>query len=313
MRYLVTGVAGFIGSHLCERLIGAGHAVVGVDNFNAYYPRRLKEENLSAVAGSTALLLVEADLGEVNLAPLLDDADGVFHLAGQPGVRLSWGDGFASYLENNLWVTQRLLEAVRGRSLPVVCASSSSVYGETMRRELRESDALAPVSPYGLTKLAVEHLARIYRDEHGIAVTCLRYFTVYGPRQRPDMAFSRFIDAAHVGGRVRVLGTGLQTRDFTFVSDVVEATILALGAPAPVYNIGSGQPASVLDVLAQLGDLLGHPLPVEHHDRASGDVAHTWADTRVARADLGWSPRVGLAEGLAAQLADRASRMELAG
>ena len=210
-------------------------------------------------------------------------------------------------------MTQRLFEAVQRTCLPVVCASSSSVYGDSRRRELTESDALSPVSPYGLTKLAIEHLARIYREDHGNALTCLRYFTVYGPRQRPDMAFARFIDAVNSGGSVLVFGTGRQTRDFTFVSDVVEATILALGAPAPIYNIGGGQPASVLDVLDHLADLVGHPLRLEFREPARGDVGHTWADTRLAHADLGWSPRVGLAEGLAAQFNHSRRWYEVAG
>jgi UDP-glucuronate 4-epimerase len=231
MRFVVTGAAGFIGSHLCDRLISEGHGVIGIDNFSDYYPRWIKRDNVAGFAARSGLHLLEADLGEVDLAPLLQDVDGVFHLAGQPGVRLSWGAGFSAYIRDNVWVTQRLFESVRDRPVPVVCASSSSVYGDADRRLLHEDDALEPVSLYGLTKLAVEHLARIYREEHGLQVTCLRYFTVYGPRSRPDMAFSRFIRAGSSGAPVTVLGSGRQTRDFTFVSDVVDATIRALGAP----------------------------------------------------------------------------------
>jgi len=304
VRYLVTGAAGFIGSHLCERLISAGHAVIGVDNFSDYYPRWRKEANLTGVAADRRLRLVAADLVEVGLAPLLEGVDGVFHLAGQPGVRQSWGEGFAGYVEGNLRVTQRLLEALRPHPVPVVCASSSSVYGNAGGRRLAEQDPLRPVSPYGLTKLAVEHLARIYREEHQLQVSCLRYFTVFGPRQRPDMAFSRFIDAARDGGPIIVLGSGRQTRDYTFVSDVVEATIRALGASAPVYNVGGGHPASVLDVIGCLERIFGRTLPVVHRDRVPGDVAHTWADIRLARAELGWRPKVGLAEGLEAQVVE---------
>jgi len=315
MRYLVTGAAGFIGSHLCEQLIDNGHTVVGVDSFTGYYARRLKEAHVAALAGNDAWRFVEADLADMDLTALLDGVDGVFHLAGQPGVRLSWGEGFASYVQDNIWATQRVFDAVSTHPtpIPIVCASSSSVYGETTRARIHETDPVTPVSPYGLTKLACEHLARMYRDEHGILVTCLRYFTVYGPRQRPDMAFSRFIEAARAGRPVQVLGSGLQTRDFTYVSDVVDATIRALGAPELVYNIGGGEPASVMEVLTHLGDLVGRPLPVEHRERARGDVTHTWADTERARGDLGWSPGVGLVEGLTAQFAGQAWRRELTG
>jgi UDP-glucuronate 4-epimerase len=305
---LVTGAAGFIGSHLCERLVADGDQVVGVDCFSDYYDRTTKESNLAGLR-SASFRLVEADLNEVSMISLLDGIDGVFHLAGQPGVRGSWGEGFGSYLRANVEATQRLLEAVRRRPVPVVLASSSSVYGNAERQPVSEDQPLQPVSPYGVTKLAAENLALVYAREHRLSVTALRYFTVYGPRQRPDMAFSLFLRAALSGDQIRVLGDGEQSRDFTFVTDAVDATVRALDAATPaVYNIGGGSVATVNHVLELIEDLTGQPISVERRERAAGDVAHTWADTSRARAALGWCPHTTLEDGLRAQAGWASSR-----
>jgi nucleoside-diphosphate-sugar epimerase len=304
-RYLVTGVAGFIGSHLCERLLDTGHSVLGVDRFSPYYPRDLKEANLLASSTHERFELLEADLAAVDIGPLMADVDGVFHLAAQPGVRASWGDGFADYVRDNILGTQRLLDAVTANPVPVVMASSSSVYGDAATLPVSEDGcSLLPVSPYGLTKLTVEHLARIYVEQLGLSVVCLRYFTVYGPRQRPDMAFTRFLTAAYRDETIEILGDGRQSRDFSFVGDVVDATIRALDAePGRVYNIGGGEPTSINDVIDTVGQLLGRHVQVTRRSQSLGDVRHTWADTQRARQELGWSPRTDLRTGIAAQLA----------
>jgi nucleoside-diphosphate-sugar epimerase len=300
---VVTGAAGFIGSHLCERLLSDGYEVIGMDNFSTFYNRGRKEDNLRVALRSPRFRLDEGDLMTADLDAMLDGASGVFHLAAQAGVRDSWGDTFGIYTRDNIGATQRLLEALRRHPMPAVFASSSSVYGTAPRLPVRESDRLAPASPYGLTKLATEHLARIYVEEYGLDLVSLRYFTVFGPRQRPDMAFTRFLSAALAGESVRVFGDGRQTRDFTYVSDVVDATVRALRGPAgAVYNIGGGTPASLEEVLLRIAQAIGASVRVEHRPRALGDVAHTWADTTRARAELKWSPQVGLEEGLRAQL-----------
>jgi UDP-glucose 4-epimerase len=304
-RFLVTGAAGFIGSHLCERLLADGHVVRGVDRFSTYYDREIKESNLACSRRHGSFSLVEADLATAELAELVDGVEAVFHLAAQPGVRPSWGDGFVDYVHDNVVGTQRLLEAVRGHPVPVVIASSSSVYGDAERFPVREQSVeLSPVSPYGLTKLAVEHLARIYTAQHRIPTVALRYFTVYGPRQRPDMAFARLMDSALTGRPLRLFGDGTQSRDFTFVADAVDATVRALdGSAGRVYNVGGGEPTTLNAVVGTLADLIGHEVAVVREPAAPGDVRHTWAETSRARAELGWAPGTTLREGLAAQLA----------
>jgi UDP-glucuronate 4-epimerase len=303
--YLVTGAAGFIGSHLSERLLANGHHVVGVDRFSEYYGRDHKEANIASCRLHHRFELHEADLVDVDVDQLLRDVDGVFHLAAQPGVRPSWGEGFVHYVRDNIVATQRLFEALARNPVRSVVASSSSVYGDVEALPVSEdAAALHPVSPYGLTKLTIEHLARIYVQQHRIHTVLLRYFTVYGPRQRPDMAFTRFVRAALTGEPLHVLGDGSQSRDFSYVHDVVDATIRALDAPAGhTYNIGGGEPTSLNAVIDALEHLLGRPVKVQRGEVSAGDVRHTWADTTRARRELGWTPSTPLRDGLAAQLA----------
>lgn len=305
-RMVVTGAAGFIGSHLCERLLDDGHEVLGIDCFSDYYPASRKREHVAALAGRRGFRLVEEDLVRADLDRLLDGAAAVFHLAAQAGVRASWGEHFGAYLDANVLATQRLLEALAKRpGARLVHASSSSVYGETRRLPMREDHPLEPLSPYGATKLAGEHLVDLYRRNHGIDCRMLRFFTVYGPRQRPDMAFSRFIEAGLRGASVELFGDGSQTRDFTYVSDAVDSAILALryGGPHTVFNVGGGSRASLAEVIRLVEDGLGAPLALRRSGRAKGDVTDTWADTTRARAELGFEPRVALADGIAREIA----------
>lgn len=306
MKALVTGAGGFIGSTLSRRLLSDGWDVVGVDAFTDYYDPDLKRRN-AASAVMDGLELVEADLNQVDLGSLLKDVEVVFHQAGQPGVRASWGDGFAQYASGNISATQRLLEALRDhRALKrFVYASSSSIYGNAETYPTTESTTPAPVSPYGVTKLAAEHLTSLYGTNFGVPTSSLRYFTVYGPRQRPDMAFTRFVRAAVLGEKIEIYGTGEQVRDFTFVDDVVEANVLAATTetvPGSVYNVAGGTSASVNEVLGFLADLNGDPLDLDYRERALGDVQRTGGDTARIRADLGWQPKVDLQEGLSRHL-----------
>ncbi|MFO0553709.1 MAG: GDP-mannose 4,6-dehydratase [Polyangiaceae bacterium] len=304
MRCLVTGVAGFVGSHLAERLVSRGVDVVGVDCFTDYYARSIKERNLDALRRSPRFTLVEADVATVALAPLLDGVETVYHQAAQAGVRASWGSLFESYTHHNVLATQRLLEAVRqsprASDIKVVYASSSSVYGDTDDLPMRETSLPKPYSPYGVTKLAAEHLAELYRTNFGVATVSLRYFTVYGPRQRPDMGFCKFIGALLAGEPITVYGSGEQTRDFTYVDDITDAN-LAAGErrdAVGVYNIGGGSRVSLNDVLATLSLIAGRELVIERIEEQAGDVRHTSADTSRAARDLGYSPQVPLEEGL---------------
>ncbi len=304
---LVTGAAGFIGSHLCERLLQAGHRVVGVDAFTDYYPRAVKEANLDTLRTRPDFRFLEVDLARADLAPVVAEADFIFHQAGQPGVRASWGKEFDVYVEHNIRATQRLLEAARGsaRLQRLVFASSSSVYGETSDLPLGEHSPTRPFSPYGVSKLAAEHLCSLYHANYGLPTVALRYFTVYGPRQRPDMAFHKFIRAALQDRPIVLYGDGEQTRDFTYVGDAVEANWLALAprAVGQVFNIGGGSRCSVIQVLASLEEILGRPIRRDQRPAPPGDVRHTWADTSRARETLAFSPRVSLQEGLTRQVA----------
>lgn len=308
---LVTGAAGFIGSHLAERLLDENFSVIGLDAFTDYYPRRLKENNLRSLRAAPRFQLVEADLNEADLVGLLksESVRYIFHEAGQAGVRPSWGKHFHEYVARNVLATQALLEACcnlpdRGQIACLVFASSSSVYGDAEQLPTGEAVLPRPVSPYGVTKLAAEHLCWLYAKQHGLSVTALRYFSVYGPRQRPDMAFHIFIDALLQGQPLRVLGDGEQTRDFTFVGDIVEANLLALAHAngAHLYNIGGGSRVTLNTALGHLGEITGVAPRVEHAARAAGDHRHGAADISRARDELGYQPRVSLVEGLTRQV-----------
>ncbi|HXE80643.1 MAG TPA: NAD-dependent epimerase/dehydratase family protein [Vicinamibacterales bacterium] len=302
MNAVVTGAAGFIGSTLAGRLLDRGATVIGIDCFTDYYPRPLKERNLESLLGRRGFRFVEARLQDADLDALLDGVTHVFHLAAQAGVRRSWGREFEIYTTHNIGATQRLLEACVGRPISrFVYASSSSVYGDSTPVPMREDMRVQPLSPYGVTKLAAEHLCQLYAVNHGVPTTSLRYFTVYGPRQRPDMAFNKFIRAAIDGAPIHVFGDGGQTRDFTYVDDAVGATIAASerGEIGGVYNIGGGSRVSVIEVLDILGRVTGRRLNVQYGPPQKGDMRDTWADTTRARTDLGFAPAVTLEEGLA--------------
>jgi UDP-glucuronate 4-epimerase len=306
MKAVVTGCAGFIGSHLCERLVADGWQVVGIDSFTPYYARELKEANVQGLREVSEFSLIEGDLLEVDLAGEFKNTDAIFHLAAQPGVRASFGAGFDDYVSANVLATQRVLEAALAtKRRRVVMASSSSVYGDAAVYPVVEGlTPLQPRSPYGVTKRACEDLADVYRN-FGLEVVALRYFTVYGPRQRPDMAFRRLCEMASGGPRFELYGDGRQSRDFTHVFDVVDATLRAafsVSAPS-VVNVGGGHEATMHDVIALLEELSGESLNIESFAPQRGDVRRTAADTTIARTLLGWSPRVGLREGLASELA----------
>jgi nucleoside-diphosphate-sugar epimerase len=301
MRCLVTGAAGFIGSSLCDALLHEGHEVIGVDCFLNYYPRPMKERNLSAARDFERFTFIEADLLQADLPALLQDSEVVFHLAAQPGVRASWGTSFDRYSDNNVLATQRLLEACRAtRPRRVVYASSSSVYGNPERLPVKESDETRPVSPYGVTKLAGEHLCRLYFANFQVPAVCLRYFTVYGPRQRPDMAFHRFIRSGLLRHPIEILGDGNQTRDFTYVDDVVQVTRDAAeaGAPGNVYNVGGGARWALGDVLSAIERVLDTALEIHSQPAAPGDVRDTFADTTHARRELHFAPKTNVEQGL---------------
>lgn len=307
MRALVTGCAGFIGSHLTEALLDAGHSVVGIDCFNDNYGRAQKLANLRQVREWTNFEFVPIDLSRGDLAEFVESAEVVFHLAAEPGVRSSWGMRYGRYVQNNIVATQHLLQAARGREgLRIVYASSSSVYGNAPPGVLSsEGSPTRPISPYGQTKLSAEQLCGVHRAEFGMDIVCLRYFTVYGPRQRPDMAFHRFLRAALRGEEIEVFGDGAQTRDFTYVEDVVAATLAAANGPSlavEVLNIGGGSPTSLRAALEIVQGLTGRTLDVRHAPREHGDARDTAADTTLARELLGFAPQTGLQQGLQAEL-----------
>jgi UDP-glucose 4-epimerase len=302
MKVLVTGVAGFIGSQVSEKLLDLGHQVRGVDCFTDYYPRELKQGNLEASLKHEAFEFLEEDIVSSDLDRLMDSVDVVIHLAAQAGVRKSWGANFQIYTHNNVMSTQALLEKGMQTGLKrLVYASSSSVYGDSKELPSHEKNACWPVSPYGVTKLAAEHLAGLYHRNFGLDTVSLRYFTVYGPRQRPDMAFHRFIRALIEGTEIRLFGDGGQSRDFTYVGDVVDATVAAALTPdatGKVFNIGGGARVSVNQVISLLEEIVGKKARVNRLDVAKGDVRNTEADTTLAREILGYSPVFDLQKGL---------------
>jgi nucleoside-diphosphate-sugar epimerase len=305
MRYLVTGAAGFIGSHLAESLVAAGHDVVGLDSFNDYYDPARKREN------AESLDIVEADLVTASLDLVLDGVDGVFHLAGQPGVRASFGPDFEHYVQRNVHASARLFEAAARRGVRVVHASSSSIYGDAERYPTPETASPQPISPYGVTKLCVEHLAYAHARTTGLDVVCVRYFTVYGPRQRPDMAFTPLLEALSSGEPYRLFGDGSVSRSFTFVADAAAGTVAAMerGASGETYNVGGGQEATMRDAIALAEEISGRALLVERHASAVGDVKRTRADVTKAETALGWVPTTSLEDGLRAQWAWVAGRV----
>jgi UDP-glucose 4-epimerase len=305
VKALVTGAAGFIGSTVAERLLADGAEVIGLDCFTDYYPRAIKERNLLALTSHPCFRFIESPIQDADLARILADRTHVFHLAAQAGVRKSWGTDFAIYTVNNIEATQRLLEAACAAPAleRFVYASSSSVYGDGVPIPMREDAHLQPVSPYGVSKLAAEQLCFLYYKNHGVPAVSLRYFTVYGPRQRPDMAFHRFFRATLQGEPIRLYGDGEQTRDFTYVHDAVTATIAAAtrGVPGRVYNIGGGSRVSVNDVVEMIRRVVGRKPLIAIDPEQKGDMRHTFADTTLAKTDLAFAPSVGLEQGLAAE------------
>jgi len=304
MSVLVTGAAGFIGSSLADALTKRGDDVVGLDCFTDYYGRDIKEANLAPLRARSNFRFVEDTIQSVPLEALLDGVTHIYHLAAQAGVRKSWGQDFLTYTTHNVDATQRLLEAVKARPITrFVYASSSSVYGDDVPIPMREDVKVQPLSPYGVTKLAAEHLCLLYTANYGVPTVSLRFFTVYGPKQRPDMGFHRFMRAALTGAPITLYGDGEQTRDFTFIDDIV-AALMAAGDRGPagtVYNIGGGSRVSINEVLARIEEIAGHPLDIRREAAQMGDMRDTFADTSRARADLGFAPRTSLADGLRAE------------
>jgi UDP-glucose 4-epimerase len=301
MRFIVSGCAGFIGSHLCEYLTNLGYKVTGIDSFSDFYPREFKEKNIEGLLKSPLFDFIEKDMLELRLEEIFEEYDAIFHLAAQPGVRTSWGKNFDYYIKDNIILTQRILEALKGlKGKRLVFASSSSVYGDSKMLPFKEDGPLSPVSPYGVTKLACENLCLLYHKNFGIDVVILRYFTVYGPRQRPDMAFHRFFRSILEGKEIEIFGDGNQTRDFTYVDDIVKATFSAWqkGISGEVYNLGGGENISLLNLLRIIENVTGKKLKISFREREKGDAPHTWADYSKAKKDLEYTPSVKLELGL---------------
>lgn len=305
MKCLVTGAAGFIGSHLSEELIRQNHAVVGLDCFTDYYAKRIKLANLAGLRRTKGFEFVEGDLSKMNLFRLLRGVECIFHLAAQAGVRSSWGKSFSSYVRDNIVATQRLLEAAQANPIKkFVYASSSSIYGDSESLPTREDATPKPISPYGVTKLTGENLCYVYKRNRSVPAVVLRYFTVYGPRQRPDMAFNQFIAKIAAGREIEVYGDGEQTRDFTYVGDTVAATILALHAsPGVVYNVGTESSTSVNEVISIIESALGKKAKIRRKEQAPGDVRATSADIGLITRELRYHPKTSLVEGLKRQIA----------
>lgn len=306
MSVLITGAAGFVGSALVRELLSRGETVIGVDSFTDYYSADLKRANLAGLAGPN-FRFHAVDLNQADLSEMLEGITVVYHQAGQPGVRSSWGDEFEEYTRANVSATQRLLEAARSVAglKRFVYASSSSVYGEAERYPTTEQDRPQPRSPYGVTKLAAEHLCSLYAANFGIPTVSLRYFTVYGPGQRPDMAFTRFTRAAVSGREITLFGTGSQIRDFTFITDVVHANLLAAGSdcePGSVFNVAGGSSVSINEALELIEQISGTKLKVRREPAVSGDVTRTGGATERIRKTLGWEPAVSIEEGLRAHV-----------
>jgi nucleoside-diphosphate-sugar epimerase len=315
MRVLVTGCAGFIGSHLTERLLHDGHAVLGIDCFNENYGRAQKLHNLRQFSDWVDFEFAPIDLARGELHDLVAECDVVYHLAAEPGVRASWGSRFEAYVRNNILATQHLLEAARDVDVQrFVYASSSSIYGQAARLPTSEDVTPRPYSPYGVTKLGGEHLCELYQANHGVPTVQLRYFTVYGPKQRPDMAFHIFCKALLRNEPIRILGDGEQTREFTFVRDIVDATIAAArqpGVEGRVYNVGGGSRVTLAEALRALEEISGSSFAVEYHASQAGDVQDTGASIERARRELGYAPSMSLREGLELEFEWMANTLEL--
>ncbi|MFB2920552.1 MULTISPECIES: NAD-dependent epimerase/dehydratase family protein [Aerosakkonema] len=300
---IVTGAAGFVGSHLVEALLNQGKQVIGVDHFNDYYDPSLKQKNIASFENHRNFKLIADDIQSVDWATVLADAEVVYHQAAQAGVRASWGDGFRAYTERNINATQVLLEAAKeAKNLQrFVFASSSSVYGNAETLPTSESVCPQPVSPYGMTKLASEHLCGLYHKNFGVPVASLRYFTVYGPRQRPDMAFHKFFKSILLDEAIPIYGDGQQTRDYTFISDAIAANLAAATASeavGEVFNIGGGSRVGLMEVLDTMEKIVGRPIRKNHIEAAKGDARHTAADVSKAQKSIGYQPKVSLLEGL---------------
>lgn len=296
MKCLVTGCAGFIGSNLTDRLLKDGHDVIGIDCFTDYYPEHIKRQNIANALENHQFEFINKDLMELKTYP---EVEVVFHQAAQAGVRASWGSDFSIYTRNNIEVTQRLLEYYKDKNLKkFVYASSSSVYGD-VPLPMKEDMRLQPVSPYGVTKLAAEHLCYLYWKNFGLPTVSLRYFTVYGPRQRPDMAINKFVKAIMHGDAITLYGDGTQTRDFTYVSDIVDANLKAArsGTPGSVFNIGGGSRITVIELIHELEKNCCKPAKNQFFGQQKGDVKDTLADIRKAETELGWKPEVPIREG----------------
>ena len=303
---VVTGAAGFIGSSLCDRLLRDGHRVRGIDSFTDYYDPAIKRRNLAAALQHPRFEFTDGDLTAADLGALLRDAACCFHLAAQAGVRASWGRDFAIYIRCNIEATQKLLEAARAVQLPrLVYSSSSSVYGNAQQMPMSEEARPQPVSPYGVTKLSGEQLCDLYYYNYGLSSVSLRYFTVYGPRQRPDMAFHKFIRAGLLGTAIEIYGDGEQTRDFTYIDDAVEANVAAwrYAKPHGVFNVGGGATVSLRHVLGVIESALGKKLEPRFTPKALGDVDHTHADTRHAANELGFRAGIRVEAGLPQEVA----------
>ena len=301
MLILVTGSAGFIGSHTCQALLNTGHQVRGIDCLVNYYPEIIKKANLSLLAANPDFEFWEQDLAQANMADLLNGVYGVIHLAAQAGVRNSWGTSFDEYTYHNITTIQRLLEALKEYRCPLVFASSSSVYGNAEQFPTSEDSPCQPVSPYGMTKLAGESLCSLYYKNFNLPISILRYFTVYGPRQRPDMAFHKFIKAILLNEEITLLGDGSQIRDFTYVDDIVNATVTALftrEALGQIFNLGGGVKARITEVISLLEQKMATKARVRYLPTAKGDVKQTFADTNKARSVLNFQPKFTLEQGL---------------
>jgi UDP-glucose 4-epimerase len=302
-KIIVTGAAGFIGSHLVETLLKQGKEVIGIDQFNDYYDPMLKYKSIAHLLSSPQFTLIEGDIQFLDWQALLENVGVIYHQAAQAGVRASWGQSFRNYTERNISATQILLEAVKdAKNLKrLVFASTSSVYGDAETLPTHEEIPPQPVSPYGITKLAAERLCRLYHKNFGVPVVALRYFTVYGPRQRPDMAFHKFFKSILQDEAISIYGDGQQTRDFTFVSDIIAANLAAATAPQAVgeiFNIGAGSRVVLNEVLDTMAEIVGKPIKKNYIEKAMGDAGHTAADVSKARQILGYQPQILLKEGL---------------